>query len=165
MGYSYMWANGPRFSDANGRYELTNLPAGATLQLQVYSEGYVQQCAAPRLIVDGALRLDAELVARGNVSASFDSVPPSAPGFRMISGIVYELLADGRRPVANAFVDFEPIPDSPAAITYTDAQGRFLLCGIPQAGTAAIGAAIGTGRYAYQSVPAGPDASIEIEIR
>src|ERR1051325_3313580 len=28
-GYSYWWANGPRSSDATGRYELLNLPDGS----------------------------------------------------------------------------------------------------------------------------------------
>lgn len=92
-------------------------------------------------------------------------MPPSAPGFRLISGVLYEVTAEGRRPAPDAFVDYEPIDDSPAAVTYTDSEGRFLLCGIPQARTATIGAALGVGRFAYRSVPPGPDASTEIEIK
>src|SRR6185312_8223490 len=40
FGYSYMWANGPRLSDTQGRYELAGLPGGADLQMQVYKDGY-----------------------------------------------------------------------------------------------------------------------------
>src|SRR6266498_1026120 len=53
FGYSYMWAYGPRLTDVEGRYELSNLPEGAELQLQVCKDGYVQQCAAPPLVVGG----------------------------------------------------------------------------------------------------------------
>jgi len=165
FGYSYMWANGPRLSDSQGRYTLTNLPSGATFQFQVYKQGYVQQCAAPELVVNGDLHLDAQLIARANVSASPESVPPSLSGFRVIAGVLYEITAEGRRPASGAFVDYEPTEDSPAATTYTDPQGRFLLCGIPQTRTATIGAALGVGHVAYRSVPPGPDASIEIEIK
>src|SRR5262245_59860958 len=35
IGYSYMYANGPRLTDAQGRYQLANLPDGATVQFQV----------------------------------------------------------------------------------------------------------------------------------
>jgi hypothetical protein len=165
FGYSYMWANGPRLSDAEGRYELSHLPEGAELQLQVYKDGYVQQCAAPPLVVGGQMRLDLQLVARANVSASGDTVPPSAPGFRLISGVVYELTNDGRRPVPDAFVDYEPSDDSPAAITRTDAAGRFLLCGISQTRMVTIGASISLNRVTYQRVPPGPDANIDVEIK
>jgi hypothetical protein len=131
----------------------------------VHKQGYVQQCASPQLLIDKNHHLDAQLVAMRNVSASTDSVPPSAPGFRTISGTLYELTAGGRRPAPDAFVDYEPTADSPAAITYTDAGGRFLLCGVPRDRAATIGAALSSGRYTYHSVPSGPDAMIEIEIR
>ena len=165
FGYSYMWANGPRLSDVEGRYELSHLPEGAELQLQVYKDGYVQQCAAPPLVVGGQLHMDLQLVTRANVSASADTVPPPAPGFRLISGVVYELTNTGRRPVPDAFVDYEPSDDSPAAITRTDAAGRFLLCGISQTRMVTIGASISLNRVAYQRVPPGPDANIDVEIK
>lgn len=164
MGYSYMWANGPQLSDPRGRYELRNLPGGATVQLQVYKQGYVQQCAAPQFVVNGDRQMDAELVARANISASPDSVPRSALGFRLVMGAVYEMTREGRRPAADVGVDYEPYMDSPAALTYTDAQGRFLLCGIPQTHAAVIGTGLGINRVVYREVPPGPDAVIEIDI-
>jgi hypothetical protein len=165
IGFAYMFAYGPRLTDAQGRYELTNLPPGSRVRLQVFSQGYVQQCAVPEVEANLDLVMDAQLVARANVSASPDSVPRSLPGFRTISGVVYDVTAQGRRPAPDAFVDYEPVFDSPAAITYTNAEGRFLLCGIPEAGASTIGASIGLGRVAYLTVPAGPATSIEIEIR
>jgi hypothetical protein len=165
IGYSYMFAYGPRVTDAQGRYELAGIPAGARVRLQVSGQGYVQQCATPEVHVNLSIRLDATLVPRASVSSSPASMPRSSPGFRQISGVVYEVTAQGRRPVPDSFVDYEPISDVPAAITFTDAQGRFLLCGIPEAGNSLIGASIGVGRFAYVTVPPGPDASIDIEIR
>jgi hypothetical protein len=165
IGYSYMFAYGPRVTDAQGRYELAGIPAGARVRLQVSGQGYLQQCATPEVHVNLSLRLDTQLVPRASVSSSAASVPWHSPGFRHISGVVYEVTAQGRRPVPDSFVDYEPVSDSPAAITFTDAQGRFLLCGIPEAGDSLIGAAIGVGRFAYVMVPPGPDATVDIEIR
>ena len=164
VGYSYWYANGPQTTDAQGRYRLANLPAGATVQLQTWKEGFVQQCAAPNLVIDADLPLDVELVSRGNLSASPDSVPRSAPGFRWISGVIYEITANGRQAAPNAFVAYETVDDFPAATAFTDAEGRFLLCGIPEA-RVFIGASLGTGRVAYQVVPAGTDTSIEIDVK
>lgn len=151
-------------TDAGGRYELVNLPADATIYFETWKDGYVQQCATPPLAVESDLNLNAQLVARANLSASSDAVPRSAPGFRLVSGIVYDL-ADSRHAASNVIVDYEPVEDFPAAITYTDAQGRFLLCGIPQDREATIGSSLGSGRVAYYTVPPGGDAIIDIEIK
>jgi len=163
IGYSYWWAHGALYADSGGRYELRNLPLGATVQLEVYKPGYVSQCAAPPYMVNGDQQIDAQLVARTNISPSPESVPLSAPGFRLIMGVVYEMTKDGRRPAADAGVDYEPYMDSPAALTYTDAQGRFLLCGIPTTRVATIGTGLGE-RVVYREVPQGADAVIDIEI-
>jgi hypothetical protein len=164
VGYSYWYAHGKQTADAAGRYELDNLPVGARIYFQVWKEDHAQQCASPPLISDRDLSLDAQLVARAHISSSPDAVPPSPPGLRLVSGVVYEVIADGRRPASNVFVDYEPVSDFPAAVTYTDAEGRFLLCGIPSAESASIGAGQGF-RVGYREVPPGPDATIEIEIR
>jgi hypothetical protein len=162
--YSNWSANAPRTADAAGRYELTNLPVGATIHVQASMDGTVQQCAAPPLVSDRNLHLDVLLIARADLSASPDSVPRSAPGFRLVSGVVYEGVADGRRPASNVFVSYEPLDNFPAAMTYTDAEGRFLLCGIPSGDRAFIYTGLGS-RVEYREVPPGPDTAIEIEIR
>ena len=163
FGYSYWWANGPRSSDASGRYELANLPDSSRITLQVWKDGYVQQCAVPGFIASGASTIDLRLVPKAVVSAERSSVPAPAPGFRHVTGVVYENSTEGRRPVAGAFVDFEPMEDFPAAITYTDAQGRFLLCGLPDGISAPLGASLNTERVAYISAPPG-QTSIDIEL-
>lgn len=161
FGYSYMWANGPVLSDSDGGYELKNLPDGATVHLQVYMGGMVQQCAAPLMTMDRSLRQDAFLVSRQRLSAEAEG--PAAPGFRAVSGVVFELTPDGRVPAAGAFVDYEPIMDFPAATTYADQDGRFLLCGLPDDRPVELGAAA-RGRLGYLSVPRGT-LVVEIDLK
>jgi hypothetical protein len=163
-GYSYWYLNGRRTTDAQGRYQLTGLPAGGAFQLEVSKDGYAAQCAAPPVVVTSDFQLDARLMPRASLSVAPSSVPPSVPGFRLISGVVYQSAAEGREPVADASVDYEPSFDSPAAWTWTDAQGRFLLCGIPQTLTITISAG-SNGRVAYLHVPAGGDATVEIDLQ
>lgn len=163
FGYSYWWANGPQSSDASGRYELSNLPDGSRVTLQIWKDGYVQQCAAPGFTASATSRIDLRLVPKALVSADRSSVPAPAPGFRHVTGVVYENTAEGRRPVAGAFVDFEPVDDFPAAITYTDAQGRFLLCGLPDGLAVGLGASLNTERVAYVTALPG-QTSIDIEL-
>jgi hypothetical protein len=153
LAYSYMWANGARASDTAGRYELGNLPDGANVTVQIWKTGYVQQCAAPTITASGTATLDLRLVSRALVSADPASVPAPAQGFRHVSGIVYENTADGKRPVPGAPVDFEPFEDFPAAITYSDAQGRYLLCGLPDGAAAKLSASMTTARVAYVNLP------------
>jgi hypothetical protein len=88
----------------------------------------------------------------------------TSPGTRTVSGTVY-LEANGiRTPATGAFVDFEPIEDFPAAVTVSDSQGRYLLCGLPSTGSADLGAAAG-GQVAYLTVPAGETTGVDIVIK
>jgi len=153
LAYSYMWANGARASDTAGRYELGNLPDGASVTVQIWKTDYVQQCAAPTFTASGPSTLDLRLVSKASVSADLATVPAPAQGFRNVSGVVYETTADGKRPVPGAPVDFEPFEDFPAAITYSDAQGRYLLCGLPDGAAAKLSASMTTARVAYVNVP------------
>ena len=100
------------------------------------------------------------LIAEANLSSSKDSVPPSPPGFRIVTGVVYEPTTQGRRAVANRLVFYEWGLD-PAAVTRTDDQGRFLICGLPQSRTVGITEAFG----GSITVPPGVDADIEIEAK
>ena len=152
MGYSYMWANGPRLSADAGRFELSGLPASARVIVDAYKAGYVQQCAAPPQVMDADATVDIELIQRSLVSAE---AVHNRPGFRSISGVVYEKTSEGRRPVADVLVDYEPVMDSPAALTVTDANGRYLLCGIPNDEVATIGSSLGISRVVYVEVPPG----------
>jgi hypothetical protein len=75
--------------------------------------------------------------------------------------MVVETTPSGKQPMANVFVDYEPLEDFPAAVTYSDASGRFLLCGLPRNETVKLGVGIGD-RAAYVNVA--PDQSTDLEI-
>jgi hypothetical protein len=162
FGYSYEWLHGgPLRTDVNGRFELLNLPQGVTVLLVVSKAGYVQQCAAPVVTVYGDTTVNAQLVPTAAVSGSLASLPPAAVGFRHISGVIYTNPPEGKRPVAGAFVEYMPVMDIPAARTFSDPDGRYVLCGIGAQETALIGAsysaeAFDSGRgIAWGSVPPG----------
>jgi hypothetical protein len=136
--YSYWWANGQVHSGADGSFQLPNLPGGSGL-LQTWKDGYVQQCAAPAVSLDTNPNLQAELVARTNLIVDPQQIPASVPG-RIVSGRILEDGPSGTQPVAGASIDFETIPDNPAASTYSAADGRYLLCGVTD-GSIGVGAA------------------------
>jgi hypothetical protein len=133
-GYRYSSAHGSAQTDASGRYRLTGLQAGAQVWVQLNASGYVQPCAASA-IISGDSTLDIALVSIANLTAS---PMPSPPGLRSVSGTVVEMTATGSQPVAGALLTAEAgdngsiAPDeNPAAYTYSDAAGRFALCGLP----------------------------------
>jgi len=161
LGYSYGWAHGPTYSDSAGHFRLTSLGNSTTIQLQVWKEGYVQQCASPRVAMLSDIQLDAQLVSRVTVSASPESIAPPASGFRSVSGVILEETAAGTQPVANAYVDFEPIEDFPAALTLSDTFGRYLLCGVPDGETVNVCAGF-IDRVACVSAPAGQSTRVDI---
>jgi hypothetical protein len=157
-GYSYWWANGQVHSGADGSFQLPNLPAASGL-LQVWKDGYVQQCAAPTVSLDTNPTLEVALVARANISVDPRSVPASVPG-RIVSGRIVENAPSGTQPVAGAFVDFEAVMDSPAATTYSDADGRYLLCGVTDG---SIGVGFGN-RVTYVTVPHEQGLAVSLDI-
>ena len=162
-GYSYWWGHGRLYADAAGRYQLRGLAAGVTVQLDVWTvpQTHVQQCAAPRLRVEADTNLDTHMVPITNVSASPASVPAPARGFRHVSGVIFEMARGEKRPVAGAFVDYEPFMDFPAAVTISDSEGRYLLCGLPDDETVSIGVGH-SGRVAYVRVPPGQNTGADI---
>jgi hypothetical protein len=163
FGYSYWWAHGPTVSDAGGGYQLPSLPDGAAGWLQVGKDGYVQQCATLISGLHGDMKLDVQLVATANLSASPSSVPLPSPGFRIVSGTILEMTSAGQQPVAGAFVDYEPVMDFPAAWTISDAGGHYLLCGVLEGETVYINAWLGT-THGWVSVPPGRSMGADIVI-
>src|SRR4030095_11952921 len=161
FGYSYMWAHGAILTDVTGHFRMTGVPTEAGVWLQAFKDGYLQQCAAPYVIVHGdTTTIDLGLVSKANVSAS--TIQPAVAGLRSVLGVIVENTPTGKQPVAGAFVDFEPLEDFPAAVTNSDADGRFLLCGLPQSDMVRLGASAGTSRVAYVDVP--PDQTTDVEI-
>ena len=161
LSYSYVWAHGALLTDGAGHYRMNALPAGAHLWFQVWKDGYVQQCAAPSVTIQGDMTMDLALVPKANLTAS---TAQSAPGFRSVSGTIVETTSAGKQPVAGAFVDWEPLEDFPAAVTYSDRAGRFALCGLPQDETVRLRASLVFGRIGYADIPPGQTAGVEITL-
>jgi len=159
FGYAYVYVHGALVTDGGGRYRMTGLPAGVSVWLQVYKDGYVQQCAAAPVTVQGDMAMDLALVSKANLTAS---TTQSAPGLRSVSGTIVEMTSAGKQPVAGAFVDWEPLEDFPAAVTYSDGAGRFALCGLPQDETVRLGASFAFGRVGYANISPGQTAGVEI---
>jgi hypothetical protein len=159
--YSYGWANGPRTSGADGRYELAALPESARVIVEVSERGYFQQCAAPPVHMTADVVVDVEMVPRALVSASPDSVT-NKPGFRSISGVIYENTPSGRRPVPSLFVAYEHTDSSPGASTVSDVNGRYLLCGIPNDRPASIGTSDGMSRVVYVEAAPGQTTGVDL---
>ena len=160
FGYSYMWANGAVLTDGGGRFAMKNLPPGVRVWFQVYKDGYVQQCAAAPVTVEGDTTIDFALVSKANLTAS---TTQPAPGLRSVSGTIVKMTSAGKQPVAGAFVDWEPLEDFPAAVTYTDGAGRFALCGLSQDETVQLGTSSGR-RVAYANIPPGQTTGVEITL-
>jgi hypothetical protein len=162
-GYGYSGAPGPTLTDAAGYYQL-RVPAQMKAWVGASKAGYVQQCAAPQVTVLGDTRVDVQLVSRANLSASTAQAPVA--GLRAVSGVIFEVTGAGKQPVAGAYVDFEPISDYPMASTFSDAAGRYLLCGVPEGQTAYIGAATleSPPRVTSVSVPSGQSTGIDITL-
>jgi hypothetical protein len=62
-----------------------------------------------------------------------------------LSGVVYEQTPNGKRPIADAWVGLDGLYGDgvPLAETLTDADGRYVLCGVPQREKTALFAFMG----------------------
>jgi hypothetical protein len=164
FGYSYWWAHGPASTDASGRFQFSSLAAGSKVYVQASKPGLLQQCASPGIVIgsDTAnIVVDAQLLAESKVSASSASVPPDRPGFHSIFGTLVEIVDGVKRPITSAALDYEPAMDFTGAETRSDAEGRFLLCGIPDNDSVYINAWLGR-RYGFAKVTPGMPMPIEI---
>jgi hypothetical protein len=157
--YSYRHLGDPLLTDSSGRFRMMGIPAGALLWFRAHKDGYVQQCAAAPVTVQGDVAIDLALVSRANLTAT----APSAPGFRSVSGTVVETTTTGKQPVAGAIVGFSKYEDFEPATTYSDQAGRFALCGLP-AGEAVRLVAFSRGG-AYADVPPGQTTDVELVLR
>jgi hypothetical protein len=169
VGYSYWFARGPVVTDAAGRYQMSGLPESATAWVQAWKDDrrdYVQQCAAPGVTLHGDVIADIQLVSKAHLSAVSSSISMSPPGTRSVSGVVFKTGAEGREPVAGAFVAFEPVGESIAADTMSDAAGRYLLCGLPEMRTVRIGACLQPCSDLIRlTVPPGQSSDVDIELK
>lgn len=108
----------------DGRYHFPELPAGSAV-VAIDSPSHRQICGAGTDLRVGA-RLDVEITSRSNPQPS-----PTMPPLR-VSGQVYEMTPAGRVGVSDAWIGVDHhANDSPFFTVFTDAGGRYSMCGIP----------------------------------
>ena len=155
---------GSETTDAAGRYSIViRRPEEKTAAVWAvaHQNGYVQQCVASATMQADA-SLDLRLTSIANLSAAR---PQSGPGSRTISGAVFEATSTGRQPVEGASVGWEGLFDTVVAVTRSDAEGRYLLCGLPLGRISGVFALKqGYSGVAYVSVEPGGDANVDIAI-
>lgn len=125
-GGAYTYAN--TTTDADGRYAITQLPAGfAVVHAHGdYTAGYRQVCgAALQLGLDPPER-DVEITSRANPQPS-----PTMPQL-IVSGQIYETTSAGRVAVDAATIYLEWQYDSALVEVLSGADGRYSVCGIPR---------------------------------
>lgn len=116
----------PVLTDSEGRYRVPDLPHEYSVRLQagtVYSPGWLHPCGAAATMNSDAV-VDIEVVSSPEAARTIRDSP-------IISGVVYEMSAGGRRPIAGASVGYEGVcwtGEFPNAWTRTDSNGRYELC-------------------------------------
>lgn len=130
----YQSHNPRTISDSQGRYRISGL-SGENLKVVIEKGGYSQPCrAAVALAGDSVLDLYVVSDARVRQTGLPASMPITPP---VLIGFVFERTVSGVKPVVGArvTVDFSGgLGWAPSATTLTDAAGRYLLCGVANAG-------------------------------
>jgi hypothetical protein len=156
-------------TDAMGRYRFPGLPAVGFVWAAAADTGdafryaFVQPCAAQAYIIGNAT-LDLLVSSTADLSVLNAAPISTRPHSRVVSGTVYERTATGRRPARNVWVGWEAFLDTVVAETRTDADGRYVLCGLPTE-RIALFAAPAYGHAVYKAVEGGPDAVVNFDIR
>jgi hypothetical protein len=156
-------------TEADGRYELWGIPSGAIAVLYAGKDNgeYVQPCVH-EVTVTSDMSLDFEIVPRSAGGAAANAAARRGPG-TFLTGVVYGQLPDGTRaPLPDAMVALDGDVAPLAADTITDADGRYVLCGIPR-GSHDF-AAIAEGGYDIfknppRSIDVAGDMTLDVELR
>jgi hypothetical protein len=148
-------------TDSSGNYRLVVPVNIGSVHIGAWKQGYAQQCAVEATPA-GNPHVEVTLTLHDRIEISG---LPAVTQRRRISGTIYETGARGRRPLAGAWVGWEPVHENPAADTLADAQGRYALCGLPTGHIDGLVAIAPTeNRFTYVSVQPGMDATVDIEI-
>lgn len=135
-------------TEADGRYELWGIPSGAVAVLYAGKDNggyvgyvglnppgpefvrvYLQPCGH-EVTVKSDTSLDIEIVPTSAGGAAASAAARRGPG-PFLTGVVYGQLPDGTRaPLPNAMVLLDGDSDPLAAATITDADGRYVICGV-----------------------------------
>ena len=128
------WTGGSR-SASDGRFSFEHVVPGTVLKLSARAHGdWRNQPCAVNAVVNGDLSLDLELVRPGSTGIT--------AGAHRLGGVVYEMSASGRQPIADADVAF--VSDCSGlqdVYARTDGSGRYAFCRVP-AGSGCLSAGL-----------------------
>jgi hypothetical protein len=119
-------------TEADGRYELWGIFTNAIAVLYAgKGDGlYVQPCVH-QVTVTSDMSVDIEIVPRSAGGAAANAAARRGTG-SFLTGVVFGQGPDGTRaPIPDAMVSLDGDMAPLAATTITDADGRYVLCGIP----------------------------------
>ena len=121
---------GPVTTDAEGRYTFQSV-LGTSLRVKVDAgSGRYQPCVAG-VLVTGNVTRDVYII--GDPDQLGAHLPPQLlADTPILSGLVYEVTAEGRQPVAHARLVLDLIfgLGDISAWTLTDTEGRYVFCGL-----------------------------------
>jgi hypothetical protein len=143
----------------DGTYQFAELPSGSAVLLADNAGPYRQVCGAG---VDLSIntRLDLEVTSKANPQPS-----PTTP--LVLTGQIYEMTPSGRVGVPGAWLGLDHhYPDVPFfGAIFSDADGRYAVCGIPAGWPMYIGAGQTGFEHAFVSHTFTANTTLDIEIR
>jgi len=114
-------------TDQNGRYS-AQVPRNARVFVTAYASSFEQQPCIASAVVERDKTVNVQVVPLGSPAD-----PPAALASPLITGLVYQATAEGRRPV-RANIQFRLSQENVIAFTQTDSRGRFFFCRVNTAG-------------------------------
>lgn len=158
------YSTGPMPTDANGRFSFA-VPQGAQVRLQnTVREGF-QPCQV-------VIRADTDVAADIHVVVDRQQLGARIPAelrarTPTLSGLVFERATDGRlTPLADAYISVDGLNggDWLSATTLTDAEGRYIVCGLTDEPSTYLYASKSGYRPFESSVNLAANTSLDIEL-
>lgn len=151
-------------SNAAGRFSFVT-PSDALVRLYARPQGLYQPCLATVRVDETEATI--QLVAESHLLQARDW--PDFAIERMLAGTIFEASPTGRLPIADAWVQVDGVMGDgrPLADTRTDANGRFVVCGLE--GETQIPHALVVSKPGYRlataSVPTSGAGPVDIELK
>jgi len=151
-------------TDGSGRFSFT-VPVGAQVRLQSSVNNTYQPCQV-------VVRADSDVMQDIHAVADRQQLGAQLPAeflahAPLLSGVVFERTDDGRRPLADVRVELDGLHGLGwvAATTLTDANGRYVLCGLGDEPSTYLFASKSGYRLFESAVTLAGNTNLDIEMR